>query len=275
MAAMIEVEKLSRIYNIVEKDSYVRQIVYENLNLTVEEGDFIAVVGTSGCGKSTLLHTVGMLDSIENRRHIKFTHKNTGHEELIPEVETSGKIHVNGQNIAKLDGNTRAEFINHNIGFIFQMHHLIPELNVLQNVALPLRIRGMSVSKANERAIHLLEEVELIRPGDSEEEQEIRQSVLSKQPTVLSGGERQRVAIARALVTEPKILLADEPTGSLQPKLKEEIMKLFLTLNKKGITILMVTHDRDILKDDDGNQKVHRIFELSKKMETVTEPHVQ
>jgi len=254
---MIRVENLTRVYNIIEvidgKQHVVPQVIYQDLSFQVKEGEFAALLGASGCGKSTLLHTIGMLDSIENRRH----HMINGQK--VSEVESSGHIHIADTDITNLNNDHQAEFINKNIGFIFQLHHLIPELNVLQNVALPLRIGGYSLHEANEKAELLLEEVELLKPVHSAKQ---RRGILKKYPAVLSGGERQRVAIARALVNSPKVLLADEPTGSLQPDLKKGIMELFLKLNEEtDVTILMVTHDESILRGVNGSH-LHNIFEL-------------
>lgn len=254
---MIKVNQLNKIYNLPEGEQIVRQTLFSNFNLTVEAGEFVAIVGPSGCGKSTLLNTIGMLDSVTNRRYIKVL----GHKEKIPAVESSGKIFLDGQEVTQLSGNARAEFINQHIGFIFQFHHLIPELDVRQNVALPMRIQGKSTKEAHLRAEKLLEEVELLTEKHTAIE---RHAILSKKPAILSGGERQRVVIARALMNQPKILLADEPTGSLHPNLKEGIIALLMKLNQtEGITILMVTHDTTSLHDADGKPRVNQIIELS------------
>ncbi|OQW92875.1 MAG: hypothetical protein BWK78_00230 [Thiotrichaceae bacterium IS1] len=249
---MIEVKNLTRSYNIVEAGTLkMRQQLYNNLTFAVNTGEFVAVVGNSGCGKTTLLNLIGMLDSLTNRRYVKITHPSAGQPERLPEVESSGTVWVHGQNIAELTGNARSEFINRNIGFIFQFHHLIPELTAIQNVALPMRIMGKSKKEAHQRAAELLEEMELL-------------NYASKKPSVLSGGEKQRVAIARAIINSPRILLADEPTGSLHPKFKVDIMELFVRLNQtKAITILMVTHDIPSLYNDSKDLKVHRIISLS------------
>jgi ABC-type lipoprotein export system ATPase subunit len=257
--AMIEIRQLNRTYNIIGNKQLTSQPIYENLNLTVEKGEFVAVVGASGCGKSTLLHIIGMLDAIDSRRYRRVS----SYDELKPEVEGNGKIVIDGQDITELTGNARSDFINQHIGFIFQFHHLIPELNVLQNVALPMRIQGKPKKVAIERAEQLLEDVGLVTADLSDDK---RHAIFSKRPTILSGGERQRVAIARALINQPKVLLADEPTGSLQPELKEGIIDLFVNLNKeKKITILMVTHDRKSLcRNLGGELKVHKVFEFNK-----------
>ena len=254
---MITVNNLNRTYNIVEGQTFKKQVLYKNLNLSVKAGEFVAVVGPSGCGKSTLLNIIGMLDSVKDRDYVTVINETSAKKESIPTVEGNGQIILDSQDVTELKGNTKSEFINRNIGFIFQFHHLILELTALQNVALPMRIRGKSKKEANKNAQQLLEEMEL---GEYQ----------SKKPAVLSGGEKQRVAIARALINHPKILLADEPTGSLHPKMKQDILERFLKLNHdKNITILMVTHDVDSLYDDNQQLKIDRLISLSKVEEEI------
>lgn len=249
---MITVNNLNRTYNIVEGYTFKKQVLYKNLNLSVEKGEFVAIVGPSGCGKSTLLNIIGMLDSVGERDYVTIVNETSNKKESIPMVEGSGKILLDGKEVTGLTGNVKSEFINKNIGFIFQFHHLIPELTALQNVALPMRIQGKSKKEAHKEAQQLLEEMEL---GEYQ----------SKKPAVLSGGEKQRVAIARSLINHPKILLADEPTGSLHPKMKQDILKRFMQLNHdKDITILMVTHDVDSLYDKNEALKIDRLISLSK-----------
>ncbi|MCI5190599.1 MAG: ABC transporter ATP-binding protein [Candidatus Electrothrix sp. AS4_5] len=250
---MIVVENLTRTYNIVEENHLkMRQQLYAGFNMNIKAGEFVAIVGDSGCGKSTLLNIIGMLDSLQDRRHVRILDPKTQKEINIPQVEGSGNIFIDEQNITELYGNARSDYLNKNIGFIFQFHHLIPELTALQNVALPLQINGKSKKEAYKRAKTLLEEMDL-------------EDYSSKLPAVLSGGEKQRVAIARALANSPKLLLADEPTGSLHPKFKSDILDLFLRLNKdKNITILMVTHDVNSLYGEQDNLKVDRILSLDK-----------
>ncbi|MEK8015885.1 MAG: ABC transporter ATP-binding protein [Candidatus Parabeggiatoa sp.] len=270
--AMVEVHQLNRTYNIIENKQLTSQPLYHNLSLKVEEGEFVAIVGDSGCGKSTLLHIMGMLDSIGSRRYKKVSGSESSANELKPEIEGNGQILIDGQDITQLTGNAQADFINQNIGFIFQLHHLIPELNAQQNVALPMRIQGKSKAQANDRAEQLLEDVGLLTAEMSNQN---RRAVLSKRPAVLSGGERQRVAIARALINQPKVLLADEPTGSLQPSLKDGIIDLFVNLNRhKNITILMVTHDRKSLCDKTKKLKVHKVFEFKRDLTIDDNPHL-
>ncbi len=248
---IIEVKKLTRIYNIIDGNQLKnRQILYQALDFNVAQGEFVAVIGPSGCGKTTLLNIIGGLDSLMDKNKIRAIDPKNDKEMLIPESEGQGQILIDKEDIATLKGDKRADFINRNIGFIFQFHHLIPELNARQNVALPMKILGKSSREAHKRAEELLDEMGL-------------SGAYEKKPAVLSGGEKQRVAIARSLANNPKILLADEPTGSLNPKLKNGIIELFCKLNKeKGITILLVTHDKNSLYDNQNNLKIDRFFKL-------------
>lgn len=251
MNNIIQVKQLTRIYNIADgKKLRCRQVLYENLDFNVADGEFVAIVGPSGCGKTTLLNIIGGLDSLKEKGKIHVIDPRTGKETHLPQAEGDGRVLIGDEDISQLSGNKKAEFINKNIGFIFQFHHLIPELTALQNVALPMKIQGKSTREAHKRAAELLHDMGLGKDGD-------------KKPAVLSGGEKQRVAIARALVNHPKILLADEPTGSLHPELKTEIIDLFRQLNKeKRVTILMVTHDKNSLYDREQNLKIDRFFKL-------------
>lgn len=248
---IVDVKELTRVYNITDGNRLrQKQTLYEDLDFAVAVGEFVAIVGPSGCGKTTLLNIIGGLDSLKEKGRVRIIDKETGKEIMIPLAEGDGKVIVGDEDISALIGNRKAEFINKNIGFIFQFHHLIPELTALQNVALPMKIQGKSNKEAHGRARELLEDMGLAGGVD-------------KKPAVLSGGEKQRVAIARALVNNPPLLLADEPTGSLHPELKEDIIDLFCRLNKeKKVTILMVTHDKNSLYDENQNLKIHRFFKL-------------
>jgi ABC-type lipoprotein export system ATPase subunit/Zn-finger nucleic acid-binding protein len=248
---IIEIKKLTRVYNITDgKELRCKQVLYQGLDFSVEEGEFVAIVGPSGCGKTTLLNIIGGLDSIKEKGKLRVMDKETNNEILIPEAEGNGEVFIGKEDISNLKGNRKAEFINKNIGFIFQFHHLIPELTALQNVALPMKIQGKSNGNAHKRALELLEEMAL-------------NDARNKNPAVLSGGEKQRVAIARALINKPKILLADEPTGSLHPELKEGIIDLFCQLKKeRKLTILLVTHDKNSLYDKNHQLKIDRFFKL-------------
>jgi lipoprotein-releasing system ATP-binding protein len=182
--------------------------VLRGIDLTIFDGEVLAIVGQSGAGKSTLLHCVGTLD-----------------------IPTSGSIKLAGEELTTLPGSRLADIRNRTIGFVFQFHHLLPEFNAVENVMMPGLIQGLSRREMETRARALLEEVglkerELHRPGE------------------LSGGEQQRVALARALVLEPKLLLADEPTGNLDSGTSGQIHELFFSINKqRGTTIVIVTHN--------------------------------
>ncbi|KPA13616.1 lipoprotein ABC transporter ATP-binding protein [Candidatus Magnetomorum sp. HK-1] len=251
--SIINVINLNRTYNLIEGKQLVsRQQIFDNLNFSVNCGEFVAVVGPSGCGKSTLLNIIGNLDSVGNKNYVKvYSSKGNDKEVRIPEIEGEGKVYVNEQDIGKLKGAKKARFINQNIGFIFQFHHLIPELTALQNVALPMQINGQSKKAANQKALSLLKEMDLERHAN-------------RKPDILSGGEKQRVAIARSLINNPDILLADEPTGSLHPQFKKDIINLFIRLNqKKNITIVMVTHDVESLYNEQKKLLITRLFSLT------------
>lgn len=181
----------------------------DTVNLTIYNGEYVAIVGPSGAGKSTLMNIIGCLDKA-----------------------TSGEYFLDGIN-TDCNDNKLAEIRNKKIGFIFQNYNLLPKLNILDNVALPLLYLGYSSNKAKEKAKLAIEKVGL-------------ETHLKHRPTELSGGQMQRVAIARALATEPQIILADEPTGALDSKTGKEVLKMLIDLNNEGNTIIMITHDREI-----------------------------
>lgn len=180
------------------------------VSINIKKGEFVSIMGPSGCGKSTLMHILGCLDR-----------------------PTSGHVHLDDFDIDKLDDNSLAEIRNKKVGFVFQTFNLLPKLNAIENVELPLIYFGMGFDERRKRAGELLDLV-----GLSERK--------FHKPSELSGGQSQRVAIARALANNPSIILADEPTGNLDSKSGEEIIKLFNDLNNKGITLIIVTHDQDI-----------------------------
>jgi len=187
-----------------------KQVVLNNINLTVNKGDFVAILGPSGSGKSTLMNIIGCLDS-----------------------PTSGEYFLSNQKVDELDEAELAAIRNKEVGFVFQQFQLLPRLSAVQNVELPLVYAGIPEKKRKQRAGEML-----VRVGLEEK--------LNNRPNQLSGGQQQRVAIARAMVTEPTILLADEPTGALDQKTGFQIMELFHEIHQEGKTIIMITHDIEI-----------------------------
>ena len=184
--------------------------VLKDVNLTIDEGDYVAIMGPSGSGKSTFMNILGCLDR-----------------------PTKGEYKLDNQSIKSLNGNELAKLRNKTIGFVFQGFNLLSRSSLLDNVSLPLVYANDTKAVRDEKSKKLLEKVGL-------------EKYFNSRPNQISGGQQQRVAIARALVNEPRIILADEPTGNLDSKTSEEIMELFDTLNKEGITIVIVTHENDI-----------------------------
>ncbi|MBI5400298.1 ABC transporter ATP-binding protein [Candidatus Saganbacteria bacterium] len=180
------------------------------INLLVARGEFLSIMGPSGCGKSTLMHILGCLDR-----------------------PTSGHVHLDEVDVDELDDNSLAEIRNKKVGFVFQTFNLLPKLNAIENVELPLIYAGIGFDNRRKKAAELLKVVGL------------KERMFHK-PSELSGGQSQRVAIARALANDPSIILADEPTGNLDSKSGDEIINLFQELNKRGITLIIVTHDQEI-----------------------------
>jgi putative ABC transport system ATP-binding protein len=206
MKPILQAKSISKIYDMGK----ARIKAVDNLSLDIYKGDFLAITGKSGSGKSTLMHIIGLLDS-----------------------PTHGEVILNGKNTKGMDEEELARVRNKEIGFIFQAFNLLPRQSVLDNVILPMKYCKNIVKDAQQRALAMLKQVGL------------EDRVLNKS-NELSGGEKQRVAIARALVNEPSIILADEPTGNLDTKNGEEIERILTDLNKKGITIIIVTHDKEL-----------------------------
>ena len=203
---IVSVHDLSKVYSETE----TKVVALDSVNLKIDKGEFVAIVGPSGSGKSTLLHILGALDT-----------------------PTSGVYTLRGKSIASMQDKELSEIRRSEIGFIFQVFNLIPQLSVLQNVALPLHYSGMCPEEAENRALECLSRV-----GLSQRKQHL--------PCELSGGEQQRAAIARALVIEPTLLLADEPTGNLDTHSGDQILALFEELQQESHTIVVVTHDKDV-----------------------------
>jgi len=199
---MIKTEELTKVYRTED----VETTALDNLDLAIEPGEFVSIMGPSGCGKSTLLNVLGLLDN-----------------------PTRGRYYFLDEEVSRLNEHRRAAFRKANIGFVFQSFNLIDELSVYENVELPLLYQKVPGAERKTRVTRMLEKMDVgHRAGHY--------------PQQLSGGQQQRVAVARALVTEPKIILADEPTGNLDSSRGDEVMTLLGNLNKEGTTIVMVTH---------------------------------
>jgi len=207
MSNLIRIQGLTRRY----KDGTRDVPVLENVSLNLDEGDMLAIVGSSGSGKSTLLHLIGGLDTAD-----------------------AGSVHIGNTEVTALKGSKLAQWRNRELGFVYQFHHLLGEFSALENVALPLLIAGDPAHKAKARAKEILQKVGLAHR-------------LEHAPSQLSGGERQRVAIARALVNNPRLVLADEPTGNLDEQTAEQVYDLMTELNRSlGTAFIVVTHDHEL-----------------------------
>ena len=205
---MIEIEHINKFYGQLQ--------VLRDVCVTINRGEIVSIVGPSGAGKTTLLQIIGTLDEPQ-----------------------SGVVKYDGVDVLKLRGRELARFRNHNIGFVFQFHQLLPEFTTIENVAMPTLIDGMKLSDAKKRAAELLDFMGL---ADRSEHK----------PAQLSGGERQRVAVARALMNKPEVILADEPSGSLDSQNKQELHKLFFKLRDElKQTFVIVTHDESLASDTD------------------------
>ena len=204
---VISCENLSKVY----QDGNNQVEVLKGVDLSLQQGEMLAIVGSSGSGKSTLLHILGTLDTA-----------------------TAGIAKIKNQEVAKLSRTEQAAFRNQNLGFIYQFHHLLMEFSAVENVAMPLLIKGLTAKEAKVQALDMLEKVGLAHRSDHK-------------PSALSGGERQRVAIARALVTKPALVLADEPTGNLDKQNAIKIYDLINELNQSlNTSFVVVTHDLEL-----------------------------
>ena len=215
---MIKVENLSKIFRTEE----IETTALNGVSFEIKDGEFVAVMGPSGCGKSTLLNILGLLDN-----------------------PSGGSYELLGQEVGKLKEKDRTKFRKGNIGFVFQSFNLIDELNVYENVELPLRYMNIGVSERRERVTAILKRMSISHRA-------------KHFPQQLSGGQQQRVAIARAVVANPKLILADEPTGNLDSKNGREVMDLLTELHREGATIVMVTHSQ---KDAGFAQRIINLFD--------------
>ncbi len=213
---LINTINLSKIYRTEE----IETTSLNEVNLSVNEGEFVAIMGPSGCGKSTLLNLIGMLD-----------------------MPSSGEYHFGGKNISNFNERQRAELRKNSIGFIFQSFNLIDELNVQENIELPLLYLGLNSNERKQRVDHVMEQMQISHRA-------------KHFPQQLSGGQQQRVAVSRAFVSRPKLILADEPTGNLDSKNGEEVMRLLTELNESGTTVVMVTHSPE------HAEYAHRVIQL-------------
>ena len=203
---MIRIENVIKTYDMGENSVKALQ----GVSFTINQGEFVSIMGPSGSGKSTCMNMIGCLDR-----------------------PSSGLVEINGKETAKMSEKELAELRNKTIGFVFQQYHLLPSMTVLENVMLPLRYQGIEKHLRKEMAIKALEKVGL-------------KNRKSHRPHELSGGQKQRVAIARAMVTNPKIILADEPTGALDSETGKQVLDMFRQINATGTTIILVTHDPEI-----------------------------
>lgn len=214
---LIELKNIYKIYQMGDEAVHAN----DGITLTISRGEFVAIVGKSGSGKSTLMNIIGALD-----------------------VPTSGEYYLGGEDVSDMEDDELAEIRNKMIGFIFQQYNLLPKLNLLENVELPLLYAGVSAAERKERALASLERVGL-------------KEKWKNMPSQLSGGQQQRVSIARALAGSPSLILADEPTGALDSRTSREVLNFLKKLNEEGNTIVMITHDSSIALEARRVVRVH------------------
>lgn len=215
--ALIELKDIYKVYQMGEEEVRAN----DGVNLSIGSGEFVAIVGKSGSGKSTLMNIIGALD-----------------------IPTSGEYLLGGEDVGSMSDNQLAQIRNRMIGFIFQQYNLLPKLNLLENVELPLLYAGVSASERKEKAMTSLERVGL-------------KEKWKNLPNQLSGGQQQRVSIARALAGDPSLILADEPTGALDSKTSREVLDFMQQLNDEGNTIVMITHDSSIAMEARRVVRIH------------------
>ena len=219
MTALVDLKNIYKIYSDGEEENAIHAL--DGISLQVFEHEFVAIVGSSGSGKSTCMNIIGCLD-----------------------IPTSGEYYLNGIDVSTMDDKELAHVRNKQIGFIFQQYNLIPKLNVVENVELPLLYRGLSAHERKEKAMAALERVGLADRA-------------KKFPNQLSGGQQQRVSIARALAGDPPVILADEPTGALDSKTGKEVLDFLKKLNREGTTIILITHDNGIAEQIPRVVRIH------------------
>jgi len=215
---MIKIKQLTKIFRTEEIETFA----LNNVSFEIRDGEFVAIMGPSGCGKTTLLNLLGLLDN-----------------------PTSGSYELSGQEVAKLTERQRTSLRKGNIGFVFQSFNLIDDLDVYQNIELPLRYMKIPAEERKQRIMNILKRMNIAHR-------------MKHYPQQLSGGQQQRVAIARAVITNPKLILADEPTGNLDSKNGREVMEILKELNQQGTTIVMVTHSQ---KDASKAQRIISLFD--------------
>jgi putative ABC transport system ATP-binding protein len=203
---MIELENIHRYFKVGEQTVHA----LNDINLTIDKGEYVSVMGPSGSGKSTLLNVIALLDQ-----------------------PSSGRYRLNGRDVTQLSDDELAKVRRENIGFVFQFFHLIPRLTAAENVEMPMILAGIAAKERKQRVAEALSDVNLQNRADH-------------RPDQLSGGQLQRIAIARAMIMRPEILLADEPTGNLDSKSGSEIIELLESLNRQGVTLMIITHDQHI-----------------------------